>query len=233
MLMDDCDPVVSSDHQTSPAIALLLEQLQHVDLALSNRAMLALYQLGEPVIAPLMDAFPSFARTARNHTVFILYQIATPRAIAALVTLLDDPDPKLRARAACYLVKTRDATAIHAAVAPLLADLDEDSIKALGEAGDVRAVAPLLAALRAAKPGFPDFFSRVALARALGQLGDPRAIAVLEQIVRSDTVEFDAWGIGVGLSVAEVARDALQLIAARTKEQPQKTAHPWWAFWRR
>jgi HEAT repeat protein len=191
--MDDRDPFVSIDHETVAAIAPLIQQLQHDDLAVSNRAMQALYQLGEPVVAPLMDAFPTFGSTARNHSVFILYNIRTPRAITALISLLDDPDPKLRAHAACYLVKTEDATAIQAAVAPLLADLNEDTIKALGEAGDMRAVEPLLAALRRTKPRFPDFYRRVALARALGQLGDPRAIPVLEQIVNSLIANDERW----------------------------------------
>jgi HEAT repeat protein len=123
---------------------------------------------------------------------------------------------------AYYLVQSQNAIAIKAAIPTLLVDLNEDTIKALGEAGDKRAVEPLLLELRATKSGFPSFYRRVALARALGQLGDPRAIPMLEQLVHSDTVEYDAWGMGVGLSVAEVAQNALQHIAACIKQQSRK-----------
>jgi hypothetical protein len=57
------------------------------------------------------------------------------------------------------------------------------------------------------------------LANAFGELGDPRAIPDLELLVSTDMQEFDAWGTGVGISIAEFARTAIKRIRRKAKRK--------------
>jgi len=166
-----------------------------------------------------MAAYPTFRLATRRASVYVLYAIGTPQAVTALVQLLDDPDPYTRASAAGWLVYLKDPAAIAAAVPVLLADLNEHTIRHLGRAGDVRAVEPLIAALESLPMNDYTYGRRMSLASALGRLGDPRAIPVLERLVQTDTVRLDAWGMDIGISVADqIALDRIAMTTATDAE---------------
>jgi len=77
--------------------------------------------------------------------------------------------------------------------------------EALGEIKDVRAVEPLIAALRD-----PNAYVRWCAADALGKIGDARALPELERVAREDTGK--TWR---GASVADAAREAIARIRQR------------------
>lgn len=82
----------------------------------------------------------------------------------------------------------------------------------------------LLEQLHRTEPGWKDFFRRREIIKALGELGDPRAIADLEKIVVNDTQKFDAWGLDVGISIADYAETTIKRI--RFKAQKQTLVDP-------
>ena len=117
-------------------------------------------------------------------------------AAPALLPLLADRDPFVRAHAARAISLTGDKRAVDPLIG-LLADADErvvvSAINALGVLGDSRAVDPLtalgtrlLAAYRAFdrdKEGVPSQQNLLLLiASALGTIKDPRGLALLKQI---------------------------------------------------
>ncbi|MFN8455007.1 MAG: hypothetical protein U0401_10135 [Anaerolineae bacterium] len=77
----------------------------------------------------------------------------------------------------------------------------------------------LLGQLHRTEPSWKDFFRRREIVKALGELGDLRAIADLEKIVVTDTQKFDAWGLDVGISIAEYAEAAIKRIKFKAQKQ--------------
>jgi HEAT repeat protein len=210
----------SDDGAPRASLATLIEDFQrHWATSAHMNARDALIAVGDPAVPALMAAYPTMRPDTRRTCVYVLYAIGTPQATAALVQLLEDLDARIRVSAAGWLVYLNDPAAIDAAVPILLAQLNTDTIRHLGRAGDIRAVEPLIAALEALPLDTRTYARRMSLASALGRLGDPRAIPVLERLVQTDTVELDAWGVGIAVSVGEAAQTALHEIAARTTGQ--------------
>ena len=85
------------------------------------------------------------------------------------------------------------------------------------------ALEPLLQSLRQTQPKFEDFYRRVALIKSIRELGHPKAIPDLEEIAKTDTQQYDAWGLDVAISVAEIAEEAIEHIEKRTKRRSSKS----------
>lgn len=96
----------------------------------------------------------------------------------------------------------------------------ERQVRELAKSRDPRAVTALLDLLQRTKPNADEDYSvRLAAVQALAKNGDARATPILEAIVRTDTREIDAWGMGVGVSVAEGAIRALEEIRWRLENE--------------
>ena len=72
----------------------------------------------------------------------------------------------------------------------------------------------LLDFLKTSEIGWPQYFRRLEVIEQLGKIANPKAIDVLEEVVRLDTQEFDAWGLGATFSMAEFAQKAIDQIKA-------------------
>lgn len=59
-----------------------------------------------------------------------------------------------------------------------------------------------------------NWFKRHTLVDVLGELGDPRALPHLEKNL-DETMDYDMWGTGVGVSIAQFAQHAIQKIKDR------------------
>lgn len=153
--------------------------------------------------------------------------IEEPRAVAALIELLDDACPLARVSAAYALGRNTSPDAIE----PLMTALDRDwngyvrkgVVWALGNAKDSRALAALGRALSGDISAV-----RLWAASALGQIGGAEAIAPLVQGLASDPVAAVrsncAWALGQLLPISDLetgvqhSRALNALIAAMTDD---------------
>ena len=135
-------------------------------------------ELGAPAVEPLISALKD--KSSRPDAARTLGEIGDPRALAPLITLLQDPDGNVQAAATGALARIGDA-----AVEPLIAALNDPdwqvrccAAEALGRIGDPRAAGPLAAAMH----GWHDAVKRSA-ALALGRIGDARAAGPLAAVL--------------------------------------------------
>ena len=131
----------------------------------------------------LLDLLGSGSDAVRGAAVKVLGELGDPRAVGALIDLLQDND-QIGGLAARALGETGNLRAVE----PLLQVFEEgdDSrrknvAEALGKLGDRRAVSPLLEWLNDTYQKKKDVY--IDNVQALGRLGDPRAIAPLRQIL--------------------------------------------------
>jgi cyclophilin family peptidyl-prolyl cis-trans isomerase len=144
------------------------------------------------IIAQLRSPDPDIRWQAANALARIREGMAP--AVAALMTLLEDKEPLVRATAARALGVAKDAKAVEPLI-KLLADSDErvvaSAITALGAIADAKAVQPLLTsgnkllegyrAFDRAKSGVPSQQNLLLLiATALGNVKDVQAVAFLK-----------------------------------------------------
>lgn len=121
------------------------------------------------------DRKPATAREAREHD---------PRAAAALMEALKDPDKGVRETALSALVNMRDPRIFDPLTVALKdsdPDIREQAAFGLGQLRDPRAIEPLTAALHDSSPSV-----RQHAAFALGQIRDSRAVGPLTAALRDD-----------------------------------------------
>ncbi len=154
----------------------LLAAIDAGDDARAEEAALALARRGETVLPSLRDLLSSGERDRRWWAARALAAVGTEEAARAIVGVLDDPDPDVRACAVVGLAELHPP----AAVEPLVARLSDPSAyvarlvaDALAQFGQP-AVGPLIAALREGGVA-----ARVGAARALSRLQPPEAIPAL------------------------------------------------------
>lgn len=63
--------------------------------------------------------------------------------------------------------------------------------------------------LKASPIGWPEFYRRLEAIEKLQLIGALEAIPILEHVAQTDTQEFDAWGLGSGVSLADFANTAI------------------------
>ncbi|WP_447974905.1 HEAT repeat domain-containing protein [Nitrospira sp. Kam-Ns4a] len=131
------------------AVPRLLPLLNDKVKAVRVEAAQALVRIGPPAVAPLLAALTHGEWLVRLHAVEALGKLKSPEAVEPLLRVLfNDRDPAVR----------------------------EDSVRSLGEIGDVRAVEFLLLVMR--DPGL-----RAPAVEALGKIGDRRAVPALLAVV--------------------------------------------------
>ncbi len=173
------------------AVAPLVEALGDTNVFVRKAAVQALQRLAEnnpdtPVIAALMrglDKENPYVRAGVAETLGILKAEASAER---LIALLVDEDPEAQHVAACALGRLNAHQAVSALTA-LAGDSDAapfarmGAVWALGELGDKRAVAQLLAVVQDARRGEWNYTSvGVYAVEALGKINDPESIPVLE-----------------------------------------------------
>lgn len=150
--------------------------------------------------------------SVRSRTARLLGENREPQAVAALSELLlDDPDMGVRQQAAAALGQLSAVEALIQALGVPDLRVRQLAVQALGAMRDLRAVEPLIGALRdthaelrqqaafaltkfgaaAVEPLIaalrsPDPFVRWSLARVLGTIGDKRALPELDRLAAED-----------------------------------------------
>jgi HEAT repeat protein len=103
------------------------------------------------------------------------------------IEALRDPDPKVRAKAAEELGKTKNVEAVESLIQSLTYDdvwsVRKSAAWALGEIKDSRAVFPLIRSLN-----HKDWIIRSNAAKALGKIGDKMAVAALTDLLQEENV---------------------------------------------
>ncbi|MBZ0317427.1 MAG: HEAT repeat domain-containing protein [Anaerolineae bacterium] len=196
-----CDP-----RAVQPLIRVLAE-----DNLLQEIAVYSLCEVGEPAVAPLIDALCNPVWRVRKGAAWALGELGDTRAVEPLIKALGDDVERSRYMAAWALGELGDTRAVLPLI-ELLGDADinirSSSAKALGELGDTRAVEPLIKAL-----GDTREIVQTAAAGALGEIGDTHAVEPLikalghgSSILREVTV----WALGqMGESAVEPLIKAL------------------------
>lgn len=151
--------------QSGPLVDLLGDRYDYV----RDGAADALVELGDPAVAPLVQALGSARASVRELAAVSLGRVGTVRAVRPLISLLSDTSPRIRTAAAEALGHIRSTVAVE----PLIEAVQDSApgvrvgaAAALGAIGDARAVAPLIRTLRDANVRV-----RTAAVAALGLLG--------------------------------------------------------------
>lgn len=185
----------------TPALGPLTSAIKNKNVVVCKAAIGALEDIGDAcAVEPLIGALKDSRWQVRGDAARALGRIRDNRALDPLITALADKEECVRMSAADGLGALGNAGAVDslAAVLPGGGDLGKAAAAALGEIGDVRAVDPLIAALKVVSS---DLGERVA--HSLGKIGDPRAIQPLIE-------RLEVWGASRGSIGAMVnAIDAL------------------------
>jgi len=201
------------------AIEPLLSALQNIRAGVTGYAALALDALGASWSAPFAERIGVPDAEQRRQILITLHRFQRqgqrPRGVlelgrwpaqglAALASLLTDPDSKVRWWAVAGL--RGHGAAAFAIVEPSLLDPDPEvrsqAIDVLAEVDPEQAVPALIASLEDQNPNV-----RWDAARILGQLGDARALPALRRLRATDTEETTA--IAYARRISEVAQDAI------------------------
>jgi HEAT repeat protein len=147
-------------------------------------AVEALSRIGEPAIEQLLLALQRKSQKLRIGVARALGKIGGPKAVTALLAIIQNKDENRHVRdaAAIVLGETGDPRVV-AALQMALQDEDElvraAAVWGLGPIGGIQSMAGLLTALRDKHPDV-----RMAAAAVLGKIGDPRATAQLSVALR-------------------------------------------------
>lgn len=150
-------------------------------LGTRREAVAALVKIGLPAVDPLLKVARDPSQRCRSEAALALGGIRDRKAVPALIELLrsrEDRTQGPQCEAARALGMMGDPAAVDALVGALSEDtvLLTEVVWALGEIGDLRAVAPLLKLNPSGRAG-------KAVAEALGKLPDPRTLARLVELV--------------------------------------------------
>jgi HEAT repeat protein len=189
------DQLGAMGEQAAPAVPFLLRLLATRQTrprgysGPSKRALYALIDIGKPAIGPAIGAIKTSPDTKRGEIAFLLScSLKDPRAVDALLAMLDDPGREARTGAVSAFNRY-DAPLDPRAVEPMIrimkdkkGGLREAATTYFEKARDPRAVEPLIELLG-------DEYLRLQAAEALGTQRDRRAVPRLVEIWR-DTREY-------------------------------------------
>lgn len=199
------------------ALGPLIAALHCEDLLVGLAATEALGKFGVPAVKHLIAALRDKSHDIRRVAAEALGQIGDTLAVGPLILALRDNNSEVRWAAAEALGKIGPHWPQSEAAKRLVPDFiaalqDEDSsvseaAKALGQIGDVRAVDPLIMALRDEDPDV-----RESAAEALGKIGDVRSVEPLITALRDEK----GYVCGaVGKALRQIAPDWPQSEAAK------------------
>lgn len=161
------------------ALELLIQAMATEDATLKYRIAMALGGVGRPALEPLFEALAGSNRQLHLYAALALVKLG-PVTLEGFIKLLNHPD-----------ASTRGAV-----------------VRALGELGERRAVAPLIAALAE-----PDSYVRYRVTVALAELGDELAIPALERMAQEDEGSLAGDGfelkVAAAEAIAEIRRKAI------------------------
>jgi HEAT repeat protein len=158
--------------------ARLVPLLSVEQVGLRNTAMELLRRLGQDAPDLILALLEEDDRDLRIFAADIVGNVSSPGVNRALIRVMGDSDPNVRATAAISLGRRREGLAVPALIKALS---DEPwvrfaAIEALAAIGDPAALEPLLAVMRQG-----DELVQAAIAAALGSFVDPRAAECLLQ----------------------------------------------------
>ena len=181
-------------------VKLLPDPAKHLtggEESMASLTLTALLRIDDPVtVAAIIPELRSTSPTLRWQAANALSRIGKDLsgAVPALIGLLSEKDPIVRAQAARALGAAKDPRSVDALVKSL-SDSDQrvvaDAIRALGKIGDTSTVPPLLALAEKEMAGYqaydrnlgipPQQNLMLLLATALGDLKDARALPFLKE----------------------------------------------------
>ena len=210
---------VLADDGLPGRIDALLEQLRSGDLSMSRSASLALHALGEDGRLHIISLLGADDSLARRKAILGLEAIGGSSSAGAIIEIVDDPDPRVRADAVRALGRLRVGKAFRL----VLARLDDPAppvraaaVGALADLGSRQAVKPVAEMTPDPDPGV-----RAAAAYALGRLGDRSAstLLCLKVLLRDGE-----WRVrrNAAISLGEVGNRLVEkdLVAALSDEDP-------------
>lgn len=173
------------------AIPLLIDALEHADVDVRKAARLALAEIGEPAVQPLIAVLLTEGKQGRWYAADALRRIGDRRAVEPFRQVLQDKrdNEYVRAEAAKALGKL-GGEGIFELLLSTLRDRGEietvrrGAASGLGFLGDRRGLEPLLRALKEGTAGM-----RWDVAAALGDLGDPRAVEPLIALLKDSYMQ--------------------------------------------
>ena len=171
-----------------PARDVLMAAFKDKDEDLSGYGNAGLEKMGVPAVDSLIAEVRDPNSGVRSGAVQILGKIKDPRAVEALVEVLQVKD--LQFSAAYALGEIKDPRAVDGLIAALQnkdAEFREEAASALGEIKDPRADAALIAALKDKEPKVLH-----AAANALGMINDPQADSILLTALHEHNAEIIA-----------------------------------------
>lgn len=163
-------------NQMTDPLRALEEAIATSDDLRAEEAARSVGQLGDAALPVLMEWQAASDRDRRWWAVRALAAIGTPRAVAALIAALEDPDPDVRACAVVGLASLRPSEAVE----PLVVRLSDPSAYVARLAADAlaRIGTPAVPALIAAL-GDENVAARAGAARALCAIQPEEAIPAL------------------------------------------------------
>jgi HEAT repeat protein len=168
------------------AIPKLIARLEDPKRTVREAIGMVLMQMGPPAAAPALEGLKHTSPYVREGAAMTLGYLADKRAIAPLLKAIEaEADPNARVMEAWALGEPKDPGAIDG-LAELLAKDSHPlarraAAQSLGRIAHVRALEPLIAALKDTDPAV-----RGMSAAALGGIGDGRAVKPLEDVVKTD-----------------------------------------------
>lgn len=203
-----------------PAVEPLIVALKDEDWRVRVNVAWALGEMKDTgAVEPLITALKDKSGNVQESAAEALGKIGDSRAIEPLITALRDAEEYAKKSNRILAKMTKDRGTISM---PLIAvprgemnkvfedfplDTPGDMIaQALGEIGGVKAVEPLIAAL---KSKYHNFDTLSGVARALGNIGDIRAIEPLEEIYRHNKCSRTGYSYGAYNPLCKAAHEAL------------------------
>lgn len=173
------------------AIPLLIEALEHADVDVRKAARLALAEIGEPAVQPLIEVLLTKEKQWRWYAANALSRIGDQRAGEPFRQVLQDKGANeyVRAEAAKGLGKLGGEGIYDLLISTLRDRAEMETVRrgvasGLGLLGDRRALEPLLLALKEGTAGM-----RWDVAAALGDLGDPRGVEPLIALLKDSYMQ--------------------------------------------
>jgi len=172
--------------ESEPSVEDLIDSLKDDNLNVQKNSAMALVDIGEPAVKPLIKSLETKKWRARWYAVEILGEIGDKAAVDPLIKLLQDENNGVRSNSIIALVLIGKAS-----VKPLIKALKDgnwqvrwNAAEALGELGDKTAARALIKTLND-----ENFLVKKTAAASLGNIGDENAVEPLKNLLNDEDIE--------------------------------------------